>query len=1731
MKKSSNKNIDQKIKSKIENYEFEFSDHAWNKMEGILDPPTSSRRYYFLMSLIFFTMMLFLVLYYMLSGTTANPIPPPQLSEAMQPTTPIIATPLDTSIVGEMVVNDASDMIAYVPPISHGDPKIFPTPYKTIFKTEREPTAPVDTAVADIVDNTPSEPTSTVFVQSLKNILAEHEEHFATEKVYLQFDRPFFEPGEKIWFNAFLRDANSLKPSRKSDMLYVELLGPNGNKLKFLKVLAPNGAGRGSFKLDANAVGGRYTIKAYTNWQKNQDLFFEQKIQVQKPVLPKLKMTLDMAREAYGPGDEVSADLALKALDNKPLSKKKFSYVLLLDGKKQKVLTAKTDRDGKAKIKFSLPNNLKTTDGLVNILIEHLGQTESIARSVPIILNKIDLQFLPEGGYLLTELENGLAFKALNEFGKPADVTGIIVDKKGNEVAEFSTYHQGMGALNFKPENNQSYFARIIQPEGIKEEYALPTAVEKGYGLRVLKNSGDELTVAINSTEAESMTLVLQSRGEIYGFVTTTPIAGVQEVRLSTKDTKIGMAQLTLFDAQEMPRAERMVFLHPDKKLSIDITADKPNYQPRDAVNLKIAVRDDRGIPLSGKFSLAVADDNLLSFADDKQGNILGSVLLNSELKGTVEEPNFYFDPAEDHPEKDQVLALDHLMLTQGWRRFDWNAARGEGLAAMKFKHEEIAIAGVVTNQHGDPVSHAKVEITGTDKFVMTDVNGRYKIDDIPLNPRHTLVTVSKNKVQQKAYFYGFKNDLNVRIFEMESMEIKSEKMADSKTSIAGDVLDAHNRETLIGANIQFMQDGKLIKGVLADVDGRFKEELDPGKYDVLVSYIGYVDFVGTVELKKNTKHEVDLSLYESGNTLNEIEVVGYSVPLIEKDNTTSGAVVTVDEIKKVPTEVREILAGKVAGVQVENADDIRIRGSRSDVVDYYIDGIRVRGKLIPEKEEVLAEEAAPPPVMADERLGAAKEKREEKASTFNEIPAAKDRIAKKKKRIAPSTARTNGNIQTQTVIAYRQWGFHQPEEFYAPVYEQKEQAIPNGQRTDFRKTLYWNPEVETGMDGIAKVSFYTSDALTSFRATLEGFGQDGGIGRGTKIFSNEIPLGMNVKVPARVLMGDELRIPVIFDNKTSQAVTGKLELELPAELKLLDGFNEEVKLLPNKGNTIFIPVQALSPHPGTTLKIGFAGGGFKDNVTEKIEILSRGFPVEQGFTSQELSQTFILDVKDPVAGSINLTLNAQTSIDQQLQADLKRMVRQPRGCFEQTSSSNYPNLLILEYLKSTGNLDSKTKKNLMKHLKSGYNRLTGYEVKGGGFDWFGKPPGHEALTAYGILQFTDMKRVFPVDQKMIDRNAKWLLERRNGDGGWLLSKRGLHSWKSNDPVYDAYIVWALVEAGMGTKIKKEIEKSAKEALSSEDPYLLGLMTNTFFKLEDKRAKQFLKLLLAKQGEDGKWSRAANTVVNSRGVSKDIETTALAALAIMQDNESHLELLQAMNYIRNGKSNYGYGSTQATVLAMKAMVTYAQKVDTGQRTGTITVSVNGKKAGKQKYGDKRGEDVVLDKLAPYLKTGKNKVKISFSDTDQAIPYYLGLQYHTLLPVSDEDCALKLSTKLKNKKAKMGDQQRLAVTLKNTTTEAVTNPIIKLGIPAGLSVQAWQLKEMEEQSVFDYYELFDGYLVFYFRELGPSATKEINLDLKADIPGEYSAAASSAWLYYANEAVTWSKPEAIRISNE
>ena len=156
------------------------------------------------------------------------------------------------------------------------------------------------------------------------------------------------------------------------------------------------------------------------------------------------------------------------------------------------------------------------------------------------------------------------------------------------------------------------------------------------------------------------------------------------------------------------------------------------------------------------------------------------------------------------------------------------------------------------------------------------------------------------------------------------------------------------------------------------------------------------------------------------------------------------------------------------------------------------------------------------------------------------------------------------------------------------------------------------------------------------------------------------------------------------------------------------------------------------------------------------------------------------------------------------------------------------------------------------------------------------------------------------------------------------------------------------------------------------------------------------------------------------------------------------------------------------------------------------------------------------------------MKVKFAGVKTPLPYSVAVNWNTTLPVSDRECAIGLTTKLAGKTANVGETVRLTSTITNKRNTEVPSTMAIIGIPAGFTVQPWQLKELQEKNVFDYYEIMGNNIAVYYRGLGPNAVKEINLDLKAEMPGEYDAPASSAYLYYTNEFKTWSAVDKVTI---
>jgi uncharacterized protein YfaS (alpha-2-macroglobulin family) len=694
------------------------------------------------------------------------------------------------------------------------------------------------------------------------------------------------------------------------------------------------------------------------------------------------------------------------------------------------------------------------------------------------------------------------------------------------------------------------------------------------------------------------------------------------------------------------------------------------------------------------------------------------------------------------------------------------------------------------------------------------------------------------------------------------------------------------------------------------------------------------------------------------------------------------------------------------------------------------------------------------------------------------------------------------------------------------PVVEYAKRAATSI-RTDFRPTVYWNPTVSVGADGQARLVFYNNDAITQFRVTIEGFGSDGGIGRVEYKYFTQLPFEMVTKVPKEVLTGDQITIPLALTNNTNALLKGNLTVDVPAHIKLLETAPKTIQLAAGASRTMRLKCEVLNKIATGDLVIGFEAEGLSDQLATTINARPRGFPVNEVFTGDAMKESFSVRIEEVLEGSLVAKLQVYPNTLDEVMKGMESMLRMPGGCFEQTSSANYPNLLVLDYLRETGTSMPEVETQVKEYLKVGYQRLVGYESPSGGFDWWGRDPGHEALSAYGLMEFVDMKRVYDVDQALIDRTAKWLLSRKDGKGSWTKNQHALHSWAVAE-VTDAYIVWAMTEAGYIKEITEELNKSYKDAVKSEDPYMMALMANALFNAKDKRATVLVKELVKLQKKDGSFAGLTSSVTNSTGQSLLVETSSLAVLAMLQTKSYNKEVQAALAAIQAGKSYCGYGSTQGTVLALKAMLQHAKNSKKTSEAGELVVSVNGKQVTSIAYTADQTE-ILMPNIGAFLKNGKQVIKVEYKGTKTPMPWDLEVTYTTRVPQNSPECQLALTTKLPQNSVKMGETIRLTTTLTNTRAKGQPMTMAMIGIPAGLSLQPWQLKELQEKKVVDYYELFDGYIVFHYEQLEPNETKIVQLDLKADVPGSYEAPASSAFLYYTNEHKVWTMPEPMVIN--
>ena len=269
--------------------------------------------------------------------------------------------------------------------------------------------------------------------------------------------------------------------------------------------------------------------------------------------------------------------------------------------------------------------------------------------------------------------------------------------------------------------------------------------------------------------------------------------------------------------------------------------------------------------------------------------------------------------------------------------------------------------------------------------------------------------------------------------------------------------------------------------------------------------------------------------------------------------------------------------------------------------------------------------------------------------------------------------------------------------------------------------------------------------------------------------------------------------------------------------------------LAPGERARRILAIEVGSGRGEVELRLAGKAGPFADTVTRKLAIVPGGFPFQLahgGLTVKGGAVAHRFDIPaGRVPGSLKTSLAVYPTPLANMTQALARLIQEPDGCFEQTSSTTYPLAMAQQYFTSHTGVDPKLVEAAREKLDAGYQRLVGFECSDKGYEWFGENPGHDALTAYGLLHFHDMAQVRPVDPVMIARSRDWLLRQRDGKGGFSRKRRALHTWVADRDASNGYILWALLESGQ-KGLERELASFKAAAAASSNSYVLALGAN-----------------------------------------------------------------------------------------------------------------------------------------------------------------------------------------------------------------------------------------------------------------------------------------------------------------
>ena len=1562
-------------------------------------------------------------------------------------------------------------------------------------------------------------------------------------QILLTTEKPLYQPGQTIHARALALDRSNHEATANRKLTF-EVEDSRGNKV-FRKATQTDefGVASAEFGLADEVNLGTYHLRALMDGATpNSRTNAELALNVERYVLPKFKVALDLAgkdskaKHGYRPGDHVTGTVRAnyffgKAVENGEVTVKATGMDVAVF--EAGAVNGRTDAEGAYRFDLQLPKYFAgrpLSQGAARVLVEATvkdSAAHSEQRGEPITVSEspILITAVPEGGTLVPQLENQVYILTSYADGQPASAD-VKVRHAGDAEQDVTTDEGGVAVIRLRPGPGAAAIAVDARDkDGNEATSTLNLESRGGQGQILLRTeravyrAGDRIQLHVLSTRQRGTVYIDAVKdGQTVLTRDVDMVNGQADLALTATPDLAGTVDFNayLFGEDARPVADhRLAFVQPADELKIEATSDAPVYKPGDDARIRFRVTNARGEGVRAALGLQIVDEAVFALAEKQPGFAKVFFYLEQEvMKPRYEIHSFGMpemvttaDASHDRAARALFAATEMVSTNKFEQEFGRTPPQAKyGVYRNRYQSRfEEQVGQLVERLNG--IYAQNLEAGGLQKAMASLVSAgdplardawgnNLRLDHPTWWARDTFLLRSAGPDERFDDGDDLTTWMQVPTRTTQSptgtgaiaLTLEHDRGPfNGLAEVAGTVVDS-TKAAVGGATVMVrsVSTGKTMAAQTNDA-GQFSfSGVLAGDYAAEVVSTGFRAASREFTLKSRDRAVLSAVL-EIGASTETVEVTSAAQLLAPSNGPGSGGGI-----------------GQGKGGGVGNGFGAGIGpGQGGGVGGVLGGGGGGRAFAIAGANSVGFDTGLAVSSFAVDRLRA-----EESLTTL--------------------AADTGGKASLKK--------------------ESPGSAAPHV-RSYFPEALYINPEIITDKDGTATIAIPLADNITTWRMAMLASTTRGALGTGTaglKVFQDFFA---DLDLPVTLTQGDRVSIPVAIYNYSGSNGNVKLQLQ-PEEWYALvaDTATKTVAVESGRvgGSQFTLEARRIGKFK-LTLTARMSGGAARaDVLVREIEVVPNGR--EQSMVFNGRLETAVSHAVSFPAGAIadasKIFVRLYPGPLSQVIEGMDSILRMPGGCFEQTSSSTYPNVLALDYMKRTKKLTPEVHAKAEGYIANGYQRLLTFEVPGGGFSWFGQAPANKILTSYGLMEFADMAKVYDVDARLIERTQQWLAAQQQGDGSWkpdtgmVINEGATNRYNSDVLRITAYIAWSLENTGYrGPAVEKARQYVEQHMSGNMDAYTLAVLAN--FAADYGKDSAFtgraMQLLLAARTEKDEqaWWTAEETGVYGGGASASIETTGLAVQALLKWGEEPGAARKALSYIAAHKDASGtWGTTQATIMALRAVLLSTEKGAADVR-GTLELSLNGKPVQKLELTPDNNDLLHQLVLKPGDLLSNNTVGIRF-DGKGGLAYQVVGSYFVPWDARPAGEQLSIDVAYDRSQLAQDDIATATATVRNNLAKTANMVMVDLGIPPGFDLLSEDLQTYQEQSAgrrsgrLQKFSLTATQAILYFDSFAAGDTVKLKFRLRAKYPIRARTFPSLVYEYYQPEVRAVARPVQLEV---